>query len=75
MWKQPQNDQFAQELYLAGERVPPGRYKQVEGRRIITLDHEDILPARLDGCVARYVRILPDWGQRIPASAPIRISD
>ncbi len=57
MWNQPENDQFVDELFLAGERVPVGTYRQVGSSRQITVDKEDILPASLDGRVACYVRI------------------
>ena len=62
MWEQPENDQFVDELFLAGERVPSGIYKQVGGSREVRLDHEDFLPASLDGRVACYMRIHRAWG-------------
>lgn len=61
MWEQPENDQFVEELYLAGERVPPGIYRQVGSNREIHLDHEDFLPASLDGRVACYERMQRTW--------------
>jgi len=43
------------DLLLAGQRVSPGRYRQLEGaRRILHLEQEDILPSSLDGRVAVY---------------------
>jgi hypothetical protein len=63
MWKQPENDQYAEELHLAAERVPPGVYRQVGTDREVHLDREDVLPASLDGQVACYVRIRTTWGQ------------
>ena len=45
-------------LYLAGERVVAGSYRQLEAKLIIHLDEEDFLPAGLDGHVACYVRII-----------------
>ena len=63
MWEQPENDQFADELFLAGERVPSGTYRQVGGGREIRLDHEDTLPASLDGRVACYMRVHNAWSQ------------
>ena len=63
MWKQPDNDQFVDELYLAGERVPSGVYRQVGNGREILLDHEDFLPASLDGRVACYMRVNRTWSQ------------
>ncbi len=62
MWKQPENDQFVDELFLAGERVPSGVYKQIGGDREVKLDHEDFLPASLDGRVACYMRVSGVWG-------------
>ena len=63
MWKQPENDQFVDELYLAGERVPPGTYRQVGGGREVRLEQPDYLPASLDGRVACYTRVANTWGQ------------
>ncbi len=57
MWKQPENDQSVNELYLAGERVTTGLYKQIGGDREIHVEREDFLPASLDGRVACYTRI------------------
>ena len=63
MWKQPENDQFVDELYLAGEKVPSGIYKQIGSSREIRLEREDVLPASLDGRVACYIRINHTWDQ------------
>ena len=63
MWKQPENDQFAEELYLAGERVPSGLYKQIGTSREVNLAQEDFLPASLDGHVACYMRVQNKWSQ------------
>jgi len=51
------------EVYLAGERVPPGVYRQIGTRREICLECEDMLPASLDGRVACYERVLHTWEQ------------
>lgn len=50
-------DEHGDNLYLAGEKVPPGCYKQVESGRIVTLEEEDFLPASLDGRIACYLAI------------------
>lgn len=63
MWQRPENDQFAEELFLAGERVAPGVYRQVGSDRVIRLEKEDVLPASCDGHVACYVRIQNLWSQ------------
>jgi hypothetical protein len=63
MWNQLDNDPFGEELYLAGERVPEGLYRQLESGREVRLDHEDFLPASLDGRVACYLHIRHTWGQ------------
>ena len=75
MSKQPDTDMFARELYLAGERVTPGHYRQVDGARIVELDLEGYLPASLDGTVACFVREQRPWGQMQQSSRshqPIR---
>ncbi len=45
------------EIYLAGERVPAGNYRQIEGDREVRLAREDFLPGSLDGRVACYERV------------------
>ncbi len=70
MWQNSEHDPFADELFLAGERVLPGTYRQVGGGREIRLEREDVLPASLDGRVACYKRVQNTWAQiseRIPA--------
>ena len=52
MSKQPDSDMFARELHLAGERVSPGLYKQVDSSRVVELDLKGLLPASLDGQAA-----------------------
>jgi hypothetical protein len=46
-------------VYLAGQRVGPGRYRRVEPAdgRTFEIERADTLPASLDGRVAVYVRI------------------
>lgn len=62
MWQKSQNDPFADDVFLAGEKVLPGLYRQVGGGREIRLEKEDFLPASLDGRVACY-RLVRNWGQ------------
>src|SRR5260221_4037381 len=68
MWQQPENDQFADELFLADELVPRGIYRQIGSRRGVQFTSEDYLPASLDGHVATYVRVRA-WGQMTPILA------
>ena len=56
-------DATHEDLYLAGERVRPGIYQQIGGDREVRLEREDVLPASLDGRVACYMRITPNWQQ------------
>lgn len=51
------------ELFLAGEKVRPGTYRQVGSGREILLEQEDFLPASLDGRVACYLRVNHTWAQ------------
>ena len=51
------------ELFLAGERVRPGTYRQIGGMRQVLLEHEDFLPASLDGRVACYILVHDTWEQ------------
>lgn len=70
MWKQPENDQYVDELFLAGEHVPSGVYRQIGNGREIKLEQDDVLPASLDGRVACYMRVHSQWGQsKIPLQA------
>jgi hypothetical protein len=43
MWNKPEHDQFAEELFLAGQRVLAGLYRQVGSVRVVRLDREDFL--------------------------------
>jgi hypothetical protein len=54
MQSQREYDPIKGELYLAGERVPPGIYREIGNRREVCFEVEDILPATLDGRVACY---------------------
>jgi len=63
MWKQPENAQFVDELFLAGESVPSGVYRQIGCGREVHLDEEDFLPASFDGRVACYMRVHNTWSQ------------
>lgn len=51
-------------LYLAGHTAPPGYYREIETRRALHLEEEDILPASLDGRVACYERIYRRWQEQ-----------
>jgi hypothetical protein len=57
-------------LFVAGTKAPPGLYRRVDGRREITLESEDYLPASLDGQVACYVRVQL-WAYYEQRSAPL----
>jgi len=62
MWQRPEHESIEEELFLAGEKVRPGIYRQVGSNREVRLENEDFLPASLDGRVACYMRIRT-WGQ------------
>ncbi len=57
------DQESVEELFLAGERVVPGTYRQVGGGREVEILQEDVLPASLDGRVACYMRIRYTWAQ------------
>lgn len=57
MWQRSEEEVSSEQLFIAGERVLPGIYRQVGGNREIRLESEDFLPASLDGTVACYMRI------------------
>jgi hypothetical protein len=69
MWQRSEQELLGEELFLAGERVLPGIYRQVGGGREIRLDEEDFLPASLDGRVACYMRVKNTWGQMAEQTA------
>jgi hypothetical protein len=60
------SEMMTADIYLAGERVPAGIYREVETEREVRLDQEDYLPASLDGRVASYVRVSYTWGWTQP---------
>ncbi|HLK60475.1 MAG TPA: hypothetical protein VKU00_28190 [Chthonomonadaceae bacterium] len=60
---------FVDELYLAGQCVPAGIYREIGTGREIRLEEEDILPGSLDGRIAAYVCIRYTWGQHLQRSA------
>ncbi|MBC7527528.1 MAG: hypothetical protein H7308_08245 [Chthonomonadaceae bacterium] len=64
MWTQNESEFPGEELFLAGERVKAGTYRQIGGSREVRLEREDVLPASLDGRVACYLRVYP-WGQAL----------
>lgn len=60
------------EIYLAGQRVPAGKYRQIGGCREVCLDAEDLLPASLDGRVACYERLTSTWAEHQQRAALLR---
>lgn len=62
MW-QTRADEIVENLFLAGEKVRPGTYRQLGTKREVHLEAEDVLPASLDGRVACYMRVLNTWDQ------------
>ena len=52
-----------EEVFLAGEKVRPGLYRQMGTGREIRLDQDDFLPASLDGKVACYMLVQNKWGE------------
>ncbi len=63
MWQQPDDEQYGDEIFLAGELVKAGVYKQIGMDREIHLDRVDHLPASFDGRIACYVLMRPAVGQ------------
>jgi len=51
------------DLYLAGEIVSSGRYRDVDTRREVVLKEDGPLPASLDGRIAAYVCVEHTWVQ------------
>ena len=49
--------------FVAGQRVAPGTYIEVESRRVIHVEREDLLPASCDGRVATYVQRPLTWAR------------
>jgi len=50
-------------VYVAGNRVPPGSYVNIETGRVIVVTHDDTLPASFDGRVATYVQRPQTWAE------------
>lgn len=57
------------QLFLAGERVQPGLYRNVVTEREYLIEREDALPATCDGQVACYALVhhVMAEGTRAPA--------
>lgn len=49
-------DPILGELFLAGERVEAGAYREIVSGRIVCIRPGETLPASLDGTVACYTR-------------------
>ena len=61
------SDSFMDEIFLAGERVPSGLYRELDSRREIRLEKDGYLPATLDGRVATYICVMYTW---VPVDRP-----
>ena len=57
MREEMEQDLLGQGLLRAGATVRPGRYKRLDSRHVVELEHEDVLPAALDGHATCYTRI------------------
>ena len=54
-------DLLNDELYLAGQLVAAGLYKEIETGREVRLDRADSLPATHNGRVGAYVCVRNKW--------------
>ncbi|MDR3710880.1 MAG: hypothetical protein P4L33_21475 [Capsulimonadaceae bacterium] len=52
-----------EDFFIAGQKVPPGRYQLLGSHRDICLEREDTLPPSLDGRVAVYIQHQPTWAE------------
>lgn len=68
MWQHPEHDQFAGEIYPAGERVESGAYEQIGTGQIFRLSEAGHLPASLDGRIACYMKMFT-WAERLGREA------
>jgi hypothetical protein len=50
-------------VFVAGQVVPPGVYRQINSRREVQLNEQGILPATCDGRVAVYERRTRTWAE------------
>ena len=62
-------DLFVDELYLAGQHVPAGLYREIGSRREVRMDAEGTLPASLDGRIAAYVCVRYTWDTHLRKDA------
>jgi len=58
-------------LYLAGEQVPAGTYRNIKSGREIHLSQAGILPPSFDGSVAVYATAPRTWAGLMQESAPV----
>ncbi len=52
-----EQDPFGRDVFKAGETVRPGRYRRLDSLYVVELEHEDVLPAALDGHATCYTCI------------------
>jgi hypothetical protein len=51
------------DVYVAGQKVAPGAYRDIDSGRVVILEDPGILPAACDGHVAVYKLRPPTWGE------------
>jgi len=57
-------------LYLAGEQVPAGTYRNIKSGRETHLDQAGVLPPSFDGSVAVYAAAPRTWAGLMQESTP-----
>ncbi|MCW3099101.1 MAG: hypothetical protein JWL77_4719 [Chthonomonadaceae bacterium] len=69
------SDLFVDELYIAGQRVPAGLYREIGTGREVQLEEEGVLPASLNGRIATYICVRYTWHehQTIHAPRPVHV--
>ncbi len=52
---------YGEEIFMVGQKVPAGTYRQVDSSRLITLETAGPLPPSFDGKRAEYCRVERPW--------------
>jgi hypothetical protein len=59
----PEVSEADERLYLAGQTVGAGTYREIRSGREVVITTRGTLPATFDGRVAEYVRRTPVWAE------------
>ncbi len=65
MWRNIELDDLTEGFLLAGQKVSPGYYRNVETGQRVQFEQDGLLPPSFDGRVACYVPLPTTWNQQV----------